>query len=68
KKETVLKAPLQVGNSWESNGNSYEITDFIDAESGVEVTVQKLYPNGTIEKVIYQKDFGKIFRSITLNN
>ncbi|MGL4425376.1 MAG: hypothetical protein ACRCZ0_11060 [Cetobacterium sp.] len=64
KKETVLKAPLQVGNSWESNENIYEISDFIDAESGIHITVQKLYPNGTLEKVIYQKDFGKIFRSV----
>ncbi|MGL6066677.1 MAG: hypothetical protein ACRC0R_06335 [Cetobacterium sp.] len=68
KKETVLKTPFKVGHSWTSNENEYEIVDYIDAESGIEVVVQKTYPNGNFEKIIYQKGFGKIYHSFTQNN
>ncbi|MGL5053111.1 MAG: hypothetical protein ACRC5W_05910 [Cetobacterium sp.] len=68
KKETILKTPFKIGNSWVSNNNEYEIINYIDAESGIEVTVQKIYQNGNVEKTIYQKYFGKIYRSFTQNN
>ncbi len=64
--EIVFKAPFTVGSTWKSKGNIYKIADFIDAESGPEVTVEKIYPNGTIEKIIYQKGFGKIYKVTTV--
>lgn len=68
KRETILKAPFEIGNKWNSRGNHYEIVDFIDAESGQEVTVEKTYSNGNIERIIYQKGFGKISRVLILGS
>ena len=68
KGEVILKAPFTVGKTWKSKENIYEIVDFIDAESGPEVTVEKTYPNGTIEKIIYQKGFGKIQKTTIMGN
>lgn len=68
KGEVILKAPFVVGKTWKSKENIYEIVDFIDAESGPEVTVEKTYPNGTVEKIIYQKGFGKIQKTTILGN
>lgn len=68
KGEVILKAPFTVGKSWKSGNNIYTIVDFIDAESGPEVAVEKRYPNGNIEKIIYQKGFGKIQKTIIMEN
>lgn len=67
-RETVLKLPFKIGNKWVSRGNRYEIIDFIDAESGPEVTVEKTYSNGSVERIIYQKGFGKISRVLILGS
>lgn len=45
--EIVLKAPLTVGESWTSKGNSYKIISVAEDE----VKVKKTFPSG-IEKVI----------------
>lgn len=68
KGEVILKAPFTVGKTWKSGENIYEIVDFIDAESGPEVTVEKKYPNGTIERVIYQKGFGKVQKTTIMGS
>lgn len=67
-RETVLKLPFKIGNNWTSAGNRYEIIDFIDAESGQEITVEKTYSNGNVERIIYQKGFGKISRVLILGS
>lgn len=68
KGEVILKTPFIVGKTWKSGENIYQIVEFIDAESGPEVTVEKRYPNGTTEKTIYQKGFGKIQKITTMVN
>ncbi|MGL5188357.1 MAG: hypothetical protein ACRC7S_01705, partial [Cetobacterium sp.] len=64
----ILKAPFTVGKTWKSGENIYEIVEFIDAESGPEVTVEKRYPSGTIERTTYQKGFGKVQKTTTMVN
>lgn len=66
--EVILKAPLIVGKTWKSGENTYEIVEFVDAESGPEVTVEKKYPSGTTERTTYQKGFGKIQKTTTMVN
>ncbi len=68
KGEVILKAPFTVGKTWKSGENIYEIVEFIDAESGPEVTVEKRYPSGTIERTTYQKGFGKVQKTTTMVN
>jgi len=66
--EIILKAPLTVGKNWKSGENIYEIVEFIDAESGSEVTVEKRYPSGTTERTTYQNGFGKVQKTTTMVN
>jgi len=68
KGEVILKAPFNIGNKWLSAGNKYEIIEYIDAESGPEITIEKTYPNGNIERIIYQKGFGKISKVLILGS
>lgn len=68
KGEVILKAPFTVGETWKSGDNIYEIVEFIDAESGPEVTVEKKYPSGMTERTTYQKGFGKVQKTIVMVN
>lgn len=68
KGEIILKAPFTVGKTWKSGENTYEIINFIDAESGQEVTVEQRSPFGVIIRTTYQKGFGKIQRTTTMVN
>ena len=49
--EIVLKAPLIVGKTWISNGNTYEIISVVEDE----IQVKKTFKSGIEEIVIFKK-------------
>lgn len=67
KGEVVLKAPFTVGKTWKSGENIYEIVEFIDAESGPEVTVEKDILVEQQKELLIKKDLEK-YKTTTMVN
>lgn len=62
--EVILKAPIQVGNTWSSNGNNYEITSIdyeIEVPAGSYQTIEvTLTTDDMVIKRYYAEDVGLV--------